>query len=333
MLHIILLILKIIGIILLCILGILILSVLCLLFVPARYRIEVTREEGEDKPPVLAYVKVTWLLHLFNILVSYPADVILRVRIMLFTVFRLPKKEAQAGTGHKERKKKKGTKPEKKQNEESGPDEKTMEDSSENSGEIPSGGGTVQTVPDRQENAKDDLDTGEARQEAKASLFVKIRRIVDKIKQIAVKVKEFFGNIQYTIRKFCDKMKAALDNIEYYQEALAGEPFRQSWQLCKEEISSVMKALKPDKFEADLIIGMEDPAALGEILAAWGMMYPLVGRHIRIVGDFECGRTRVEGSIYIQGKLRAFTFLKTALRIYFNKDIKVFIKQLKKEAA
>ena len=72
MLHIILLILKIIGIVLLCILGIIILALFCVLFVPVRYRIEVMRKEGEDEPPVDVRVKVTWLLHLLNILIRYP---------------------------------------------------------------------------------------------------------------------------------------------------------------------------------------------------------------------------------------------------------------------
>ena len=92
MVHITLLILKIIGIILLCILGIILLAVVCALFVPLRYRIRVTREEGEGKPPVVVSVKFTWFLHLVNILIRYPSDVIFRVRFFVFTLFRLPKK-------------------------------------------------------------------------------------------------------------------------------------------------------------------------------------------------------------------------------------------------
>ncbi len=46
MLHILLLILKIIGILLLCLLGLLVLGTVCVLFVPVRYRIEAERREG-----------------------------------------------------------------------------------------------------------------------------------------------------------------------------------------------------------------------------------------------------------------------------------------------
>lgn len=358
MLHIILLILKIIGIILLCILGLLFLVILSALFVPVRYRVEVTREEGEDKPPVLAYAKVTWFLHFINILAAYPGDVILRVRIMLFTVFRIPGKEKKDG-GTKERKTKNKKK---KRNKRKEPEDcgEMEEDAQENPAEAAEretsatrkenvnqgasayraediegrteveaqGEETSDTVTAQEAGSTDGIQEGR-----KFSLAGKIREIIDKVKRLAIKIKQFFENIQYTIRKFCDKIKSTLDNIEYYRKVLESEPFRQSWQLCKKEISRVLKKLKPDKFEADFIIGMEDPATIGEILAVWGMLYPLIGRHVRLAGDFECGRMRVEGSLYIQGKIRAFTFIRLAVRIYFNKDVRKLIKLLKKEAA
>lgn len=326
MLHIILLILKIIGIVLLSVLGLLILSIVCALFVPVRYRIRVTRTEGEGQPPATAYVKVTWLLHIVNILVRYPAEVIVRARVLIFTLFRIPEKEKKT----KKQKKKEKAKKEKKKKEEKkeeGEEEKPAE-SIEQYVEIKEepyvafmGDEEIESEPEEAEEA-----------EEKKSLLDRIINFVDKIKQIIKKIKVFFENIQYTIRKFCDKIKAVLDNIQYYREVLESDPFRQSLQMCKGEIGWVLKRLKPDKFEADLIIGMEDPATTGEILAICGMIYPLIGRHVHIAGDFECEKTRVEGSLYIRGRIRAFTFLRIAIRLYFNKDIKKLIKLLKKEA-
>ena len=367
MLHIILLILKIIGIILLCILGVLLLAIVCVLFVPVRYQIEVNREEGEGKPPFTACAKVTWLLHLVNILVRYPADVIVRVRLTIFTLFRIPKKEKEGGKKAKEPEKEAETE---KKAEKQPPDgqadsgrsqvqeetaesrtqpetitdtaitqqsvaESSPEDNYEafdssftgmesptDSGQTPERSGAQEEEPAGQEQ---DAGTTE-----KFSLPGKIRGIIDKIKQIVEKIKSLFENIQYTIRKICDKIKSTLDNIEYYREVFESEPFQQSWQLCYGELKSVFKSLKPDKFEADFIVGMDDPATTGQILAIYGILYPLVGQNIQVVGDFE--RTHVEGYLYMCGRIRAFTFLKVAIRIYFNKDIRKLMKLLKKEA-
>lgn len=327
MLHIILLILKIIGIVLLFVLGLLILAILCVLFVPVRYRIRVTREEGEGQPPVTAYVKVTWLLHIVNILVRYPAEVIVRARVLIFTLFRIPEKEKKAGKQKKAKKEKK----EKKEAQET-KETQDVQVPSEESETL-----TVSTVTEPYEafmgNEEIESDREETEEsEEKKSLPAKIKKIIGKIKQFFENITECFKNIQYTIEKLCDKIKAVLDNIQYYREVLESDPFRQSLQTCKGELGWVFKRLKPDKFEANLTVGMEDPAATGEILAIFGMLYPLIGPHVRIAGDFECEKTRVEGRLYIRGRIRMFTFLRTALRIYFSKDIKKLIKILKKEA-
>ena len=333
MLHIILLILKIIGIVLLSIVGIILLAFVCVLFVPVRYRVRLMREEGENAPPVTAYVKVTWLLHLINVLIRYPGKVMVRARILIFTLFRIPDKDKKA---HKERKSDKSSKEKRKkgkdqeQQEEVPSEADVSEEKQEQTVSETQEGAAVTAVPEPYEafgGADEDFTESEedSEDEENPSIFGKIRLIFKKMK-------EFFQNIRYTIRKFCDKIKSVLDNIQYYRELLEGEPFRNSMELCKKELSWMFKKLKPDKFEADLVVGMEDPAATGEILAVCGILYPLIGPHIRVVGDFECEKMRLEGRLYIRGKIRAFTFLRILIRIYFNKNIKQLIKILKKEA-
>ena len=330
MLHIILLILKILGIVLLCVVGILLLAIAGVLFVPVRYRIRLTREEGEDKPPVTVYVKVTWLLHLVNVLVRYPGEVMVRARILIFTVFRIPEKEKKAGKVKKSEKPKKTKQSDKDDNEKGcgEPDTNVDEDTITSMQE--STVSEERDIPSVSTATKEDEPIEES--EEKESLFAKIRKIFTKIKQIIKKIKEFCENIQYTIRKFCDKIKAVLDNIQYYREVIDSDPFRQSVESCKSELGWVFKKLKPDKFEADFIVGMDDPATTGEILAICGILYPFIGQHVRVVGDFDCEKTRIEGQLHIRGRIRAITFIRTAVRIYFNKDVKKLIKMLKKEA-
>lgn len=331
MLHITLLILKIIGIILLCILGIILLAVVCALFVPLRYRIRVTREEGEGKPPVVVSVKFTWFLHLVNILIRYPSDVIFRVRIFVFTLFRLPKKNQRR------------KKPDLKKETDTGQTEESHISVAQSSGKSHSGSpqpadGSQESVTagaeyvNRENEETDDREETANSSGTRQTLSNKIKAVIEKIKYILQKIKELFENIQYTIHNLCDKIKSTLDNIQYYRDVLTSEPFKQSFRLCKDELGYALRKLKPDKFDADLIIGMEDPAALGEIFALYGMLYPFIGQHIRIVGDFESGRTRIEGGLYVRGKVRAFTFLRMAIRIYLNKDVRKLIRLLKKEA-
>lgn len=371
MLHIILFILKIIGIVLLCILGFLLLAILCALFVPVRYRIEVCREEGKEKPPFTACVKITWLLHLMNILVRYPAEVIVRVRIFLITIFRIPEKDKGLKDTNQEQKKRSMADRKDKDREEKEEHEKQKDQENPKAKEqLESREGQedrqakTQAEPENEDDRdyKDDDFTpfemgilegelqkpyGEQESEVeeissesgKLSLTGKIRKLIekikgflDKIKQAVDKIKAFFENIQYTIRNLCDKIKSALDNIQYYREVVESDTFKRSMELCKGELGYVFRKLKPDKFEANLNVGMEDPAALGQILAVYGMLYPLIGQQVSIAGDFESEGTHIEGRLYIRGRIRAFTFLRVLIRVYMNKDIRTLIKLLKKEA-
>ncbi len=317
MLHIMLLILKIIGIILICILGMVLFAVLCALFVPLRYQIEVMREEGEGKPPVVVRVKVTWLLHLINVLLRYPADVYVRVRIFLFTLFQIPEKQHKPS----HRKKAGGSNPEEMEEPEGGgakrseqPEEKTeIKDTEENVPPTEKAGGSGVERTGQQEGKED------AR-----------HKILCKIRDLTAKIKAFFQKIQYTICGFCDKIESTSDTIKYYCDILRSDAFARSFALCKEQLGIILRAVRPDRFEADMIVGTNDPASTGEILAVFGMLYPYVGEHVRVVGDFE--RAHIEGRMFLKGKVRAFTFLCIALRVYRNKDIRTLIKLFKKEA-
>ena len=158
----------------------------------------------------------------------------------------------------------------------------------------------------------------------------KIRRLLDKIKAFWEKLKTAFQNIRYTIRHMCDKIKTASDTIQYYREVLLSDEFGRSFALCREQAGVVLKELKPDRVEVDLVVGTGDPASTGEVLAVCGMLYPVFGPKVRIAGDFE--RAHLEGYVFIKGKIRAFTFLRVAWKLYRNKDIRTLIKLFKKEA-
>lgn len=334
MLHILLLILKIIGILLLCILGVLILGIVCALFVPVRYRIEVARKEGEGEPPVTATVKITWLLHFVNVLVRFAGNLSVRARILFFTIFRLPKREKRGGMAkeggpdsRKERKKRKKEKApgsrdtrdltEKKRDIEERPTEKEIIHSEETKG-------------DEKETAHRVAEEKTGEPDKKPTLWDKLRAILEILRSVFAKIKSIFENIQYTIQNICDKIKSVSDTIEYYRGVIEGEAFQHSFALCKKELWSIARRLKPDKFEAALVVGMDDPATTGEILAVCGMLYPILGPQVNVAGDFE--RKRLEGRVFIKGKLRLFTFVRTAVRIYFNKDIRKLYGLLKKEA-
>lgn len=346
MLHILLLILKIIGIVLLIIIGALLLGTACALFVPVCYRIEAARQEGEGEPPVAVRIKVTWLFHLINFLFRFDGKVFARARISIITVFRMPKKgkcrkkAEKKEKGEKKQEQRVQEKPDEKEEpvpladkaEDEQPAETTIKEvESQGSGVLDTdavaAAGTTETdgvfegCPEKAEEEAEKTPD-------KPGFWDKLRAIWEILRGLIEKIKGFFENIQYTINRFCDKIRSVSDTIEYYREVVEGETFKRSFALCKNELLGIAKSVRPRKFEASLIVGMDDPASTGEILAICGMLYPIIGGHVEVRGDFE--NKRLEGQVLVVGKLRMFTFLRTAVKIYFSKDIRKLYRLLKR---
>lgn len=138
-------------------------------------------------------------------------------------------------------------------------------------------------------------------------------------------------NIFCKIKELCAKIKEGIANIRYYFELLKEEETSLAFSACKGSIFKVLKSLRPRKLEADLTIGTGSPDTTGYCMAVAGMLYPHFYRHVNIVPDFE--KTIFEGRIFCKGKITLCVFLIQALRLYTNKDIRVLIKKLKREAA
>lgn len=111
MLHIILLILKIIGIIIAVILGLAVALLLIVLFVPVRYVIDAGCHDKKLK----AHVKVTWIMHIFRGVISYDEELFYSIKALWFNIYssdaeskkeKRPKKNTENNTKEKNTKNK-----------------------------------------------------------------------------------------------------------------------------------------------------------------------------------------------------------------------------------
>ncbi len=325
MLHIVLLILKIIGIVLAVLLGVLLLGLCLALFVPLRYQIEAKRTLEEGDPPIEIRARFTWLLHFIHVGIYYPADVYVKVRIFFITVFRFPQKKKQED--HPEKNGRKKQKKSKKQSE-SVPSENTKSEYAPSKEETksPSGKEEQAALPaGGEQSAQEDAEEDKIRSRKSVKGFFRF------LKKEILKICRFFQNIQYTIKRICDKIKTIWENIDYYFNILKGDAFKNSFALCKGELYSIFSYVKPRRMEADLIVGTGDPASTATILAYYGMLYPVIGDHVAVTPDFD--EKRIEGTVFIKGKVMLFPFVKAAIRVYFNKDIRKLLKLFKKEDA
>lgn len=316
MLHILLLIIKIIGIILAVMIGLLLTAVLLLLFVPVRYRI---KAEGNlhNKETLYAEIKITWLLHMVNILFSYPKAAYLRVRIFCFTIFDSSQPEKPV----KEKKSRKK------------PDAKRKQESLKNSEETGIYEQETQPVETKEEDTlPEEKNVPHVTQEPmgqKENADSPVKKFISLFKKFFKRLMEIIRNIRYTINAFCDRIKKIIENIEYYTEILQSDTFKGAFEVSKKQLLKIFRNICPKKCDIRLTLGTGDPAGAGQILALYGMAYPFIGQNVSVQADFE--NRIVEGSLYIKGRVTGFILLMAAFTIYRDKNIRQLLKLLKRE--
>lgn len=324
MLHILLLILKIIGIIIAAILGILVLLVCIVLFVPIRY--EAKAEFDGTLKGAKARVKVTWLAHLIKAVARYEGqELSWRVRVAWKTVKsgQDDKKTIEKEVGGYEEELEKEwealeeevEEPEKerkghpeKDAEESGLPERTETQFQETEKELEK---TVAvSVPEDEESGS----------KGKEGLWQKIKGLRDKAKALYQKIK-------CTFLAFCDKIKLLLKKKERLAEFIADEVHRKAFIKAKDEAFKLLRRLKPGKFAADIHYGFEDPCTTGQVLAGLSMLYPFWGENVSVIPDFE--HKVLEGSLHLKGKIRMIHFVRLMWNLVWCKEVRMTYRHVK----
>ncbi|MED9902980.1 MAG: hypothetical protein UFG06_02220 [Lachnospiraceae bacterium] len=319
MLHVILQILAVIGIILLCILGLLLLLILLVLFVPVRYRVSGVK----DGDVISLAVKVTYLLHILSVRYDYkePGNII--VKLFGIRIFDSGKQADESREEQKETST--GQQTAEEAAKQSGKQTETAEQSGKTAEEA-----TGQPSPTAAEFGPNEKTKDAAGQDA------------DRLKEEAasgVQAEETqgkFQKIKYTIRNICDKiknivqkLKSIAENISYYRDVLTDIENERLLKRVKLRVFKVLKSIRPRVLKADLLIGTGSPDTTGYLCALYGMLLPVFGNNVNITADFE--KAVWEGSVYAKGKITVFTILLQAGKIFFDKQLRIFIRQLKRE--
>ncbi|MBO5291691.1 MAG: DUF2953 domain-containing protein [Lachnospiraceae bacterium] len=318
MLHIIWIILKILFLVILCILGILVIVLAAILFVPIRYRIQAWKEQTAE-----AHVRVSWLWHILSVRAGYHEQGYAVVRLFGIPIYdrNREKKKPEKKKTEKKITKKKIT--EKKKTEKRKPEkentEKTEESKSVSEEKRKESSGTDAGIQKKIETGAE-RETSEQQPEKKRSIKSFFRKLYQKLK-----------NIQYTIRGFCDRIKDMAKQVSYYKAVWESGETRRAFALCKAQLYTVWKDIRPGRLSVHLKAGFDDPSVTGQVLAVHGMLYPWIGQYVMIEPDFE--HEILEGRADCRGKITVFVLLLAAGRIYFNQDIRYLLKVLKKESS
>ena len=300
MLHVVLLILKILGILFLSILGLFFLALCMVLFVPVRYRLDMEKQDQ-----ALITVKAGWLFRFLSVKyeLRWPEEEALW-QDLCFRILGIPICRPSR------KKKKKRTKPkaEKTNTEPMRPEVKPC---------------VIKEKPEPEpKEAMPQMPAEKAPEPEpkKNSLWEWIRRF---FRKLADRVKGGARSVRHlgdSIRNVIEKKDALVEfwNLEEHVRARAA--------LMK-EMAYLWERSRPRKITGALKFGLWDPAATGILMGVLSVPCAWYPEKFSLDPDFD--QPILKGGLHIKGHIQLYPFCLSAWRIRRNKDVRLMYKHWK----
>lgn len=321
MLHIIIFILKIIGILLLVILGLILLLVSSVLFVPITYKVRAERKDGVIQVRAVA----GWMFRLlsvhYRLHTSQEPMQLLQGRILGIPVWKPlePKKEKPKKAEKKSKEKQSKPKQMEAKQVEQKAEVKSSDKAKERLKKDLTPGTAVVTMPQpepevsRQEQPQDkQAQTKPPRQSILKKLLYAIRRIYGKITAIGRGLFSLVVKLLHMPEKASETIGTLTDFWNLEENVKARESI---WR----ELKFLWKHSRPRKADLTLHFGFEDPSWTGQcmgVLSILNVWYP--GR-IFLKPEFE--QEIFEGTLYIKGHMMLAVPLLSIFRLWRDENV------------
>lgn len=321
MLHIIIFILKIIGILLLVILGLILLLVSSVLFVPITYKVRAERKDGVIQVRAVA----GWMFRLlsvhYRLHTSQEPMQLLQGRILGIPVWKPlePKKEKPKKAEKKSKEKQSKPKQMEAKQLEQKAEVKSSDKAKERLKKDLTPGTAVASVPQpepevsRQEQPQDkQAQTKPPRQSILKKLLYAIRRIYGKITAIGRGLFSLVVKLLHMPEKASETIGTLTDFWNLEENVKARESI---WR----ELKFLWKHSRPRKADLTLHFGFEDPSWTGQcmgVLSILNVWYP--GR-IFLKPEFE--QEIFEGTLYIKGHMMLAVPLLSIFRLWRDENV------------
>ena len=347
LLHILLFLLKLIGIVLLVILGLIVLVLAIVLVTPIRYRIGASKYQT-----IQAEGKVTWLFRLIEMVFKLDTGaeegkrLHLSFRIAWLKLYDNQKPKEKRIKQKKTRKTK--SKPESKQSEKviqakpEQPEAKVQpiktEQAAEMKNEMPKAVHPERISsenPGNESAAKCEEKLIEGPKESAVEKILRLAKnaankilslirgvfsLICSILGIPSKIMDGLEKLENFFIKLREKKEAFL---AFYNETHNHQWFTAFWHRLKKLLLRIL----PRADRLYLHFGFEDPATTGQVLGGLSILYPICGEKMELCPEFN--EEVLEGEVKVHGCIRLVTLVVFAAKSFLNKQFFAIVKQFK----
>ncbi|MCI8668064.1 MAG: DUF2953 domain-containing protein [Lachnospiraceae bacterium] len=325
MLHIVLTILKILGIILLALLSLVLVLLLCVLFVPIRYS---ARIDYHGK--LTADARVSFLFRMLSFRFQKNIRMTMTFRIFGINTHWLDdESDERSLKGRKKRMKQMEKETEmferlseeihqKQQSEPSSESEETFEELQK-----------LEKQRDAFVKREQDQKTEHMQQTIQESKISGNETEHSERISVFDRIKNFFSSIQlkikYIFRRFCDTIRNIYEKSKRLKEVLQDETIWQAFRDVKTEAIRLLKHIRPRRIKGYLHFGFDSPCNTGKLYGFICMFYTVLPKNFLLQADFD--QKVLEGDLLIKGRIQIYYLLIIALRLYRNDNLRQVMKK------
>ncbi|WP_077610909.1 DUF2953 domain-containing protein [Clostridium sp. Marseille-P2415] len=288
MLHIILLLLKILGLFVLIVLGLILSVFLLVLLVPVRYR-----AEGSYYGKVKGHARFSWLLHILTVTVSYEKDLTMAVRLFGFRILKPKKLEAEL---------------------------EEAKDIMVQTMEIREPEALREVKEEIREKPKGQLPPPkeETKHGKKPGLCLWLSRLKRKVLRVLSKLKFFFHRIY-------DTLKAVKEKKTELCAWVSDKDNQKTVKLFFKQAKKLIRHILPRRGKGNITFGFDDPYLTGQVLTYASVIYPLCHKHLNLYPVFDRNVFTAEGTF--RGRVRLGTVLLIGIRMLLDKNFRLLLKR------
>jgi hypothetical protein len=164
----------------------------------------------------------------------------------------------------------------------------------------------------------------EKTEEDKESFFY---RITKPIRTTFQRIKDIIRKIREAIHSIRNIFSNIRAKVHLVKEFLEVEDNRKGIGRVYAGIKKALKHILPYKIKGVVRFGLEDPCNTGYLLGALSMIYPVYADKIQIIPDFQ--DEVLEGQVDAKGRIRVFTLLIIGIKLILDDNFKVLLKNVK----
>lgn len=303
MLHIILFILKILGLLVLIVLGLVLAVALLILLVPVRYQ-----AEGSYDGKVRGKARITWLLHILSVSAQYEEDLIVRVRIFGFRIGKPKKMDSEL-------KEAEDIMVQAMEIIEPEPIREALEVKDEIHDRVK---GEPKNLPPPKEELRSPTPPKE---EPKKKKGFRVMGVFEKLKK---KVLRAFTKLKFFFLRICDTLRTIKDKKDEIYAWISNKENQKTGKLLFRQVKRLVRHILPRRGKGNITFGFDDPYLTGQVLTYASVIYPLCHKHLNLYPVFDQTVFTVEGTF--RGRIRMGTVLLIGSRMLLDRNFRRLLK-------